>query len=107
MGFLDRKIDLDVAAAFDVDELLVASPPDEEVLGEVLLTGVRIEEAPAVAVVNFQPRFQARPPLPAAEFESPDHARRYAGLGQHHRRDVNKVTFVLHVRHQELDVRVR
>ena len=100
MRFLDREIDLDIAAAFDVDELLVTSPPDEEMLGKVLFARRRIEEPPAVAVMNLQPWFQVRAALPPAELESPDHARGYAARGEHHRGDVHEVGIALYVRHQ-------
>ncbi len=91
MGFLDREVDLDVTASVNVDQLLVATPPDKEPVWQIFFTRGRVKESPAVAVVNLKPRLQVRAALSAAEFEATDHTRRNARSGEHHGGYVHEV----------------
>ena len=107
MSLLHREIDLDVAAALDGDELLVASPPDKEAIRKVFLAGRRVEKAPAITVMNLQPRLKVRVALAAAELEAANHSRRNACRGKHHRGHVHEISIAFDLGHQQLDVRVR
>ncbi len=91
MIFPNGKVDLNITATLDIDQRLVASPPDQESLGKILLPRGRIVLTPAVTVMDFQPGHELGSALSAGQRQTVHHASGYARRRQQHCGDIDKL----------------
>ena len=95
-----------IAATGDINQRLVATPPDQEIVGQGLIARRRVKITPAITIVHFEPGHHICFALATFKFEATHEPRWNTCSGKDHRHCFHEACVGVCVGSQKFNIRV-